>query len=154
VVGVFGDDDRCDQILRWNPTLDQMLGRRSLGHPALANAAGVFVSMRHDHLESRRNHIEPFRDILADFGANAVAAGAALVGDIDDDVFARQVFRQSPTIDLALALNRGFGWLVLGLAFRLRRTCGDRLFDVLQHQGESIGIDLFRLRAEAIAEAP
>jgi hypothetical protein len=61
------------------------------------------------------------------------------------------VFRQRPTIDLALALNRGFGWLVLGLAFRLRRTRGDRLFDVLQHEGELTGIDLFRPRAEAIA---
>jgi hypothetical protein len=78
-------------------------------------------------------------------------AAAALVGDIDDDVLARQVFRQRPTIDLALALNRGFGWLVLGLAFRLPRTRGDRLFDVLQHEGELIGIDLFRPRAEAIA---
>ena len=151
MVGVFGDDDRRDQIFRWNATLDQMLGRRSLGHLALANAAGVFGPMRHDHLEARRDHVEPFRDILADFDAKAVAAGAALVGDIDDDVLARQVFRQRPTIDLALALNRGFGWLVLGLAFRLRRTRGDRLFDVLQHEGELTGIDLFRPRAEAIA---
>ena len=103
MVGVFGDDDRRDQIFRWNATLDQMLGRRSLGHLALANAAGVFGPVRHDHLEARRDHVEPFRDILADFDAKAVAAWAALVGDIDDDVLARQVFRQRPTIDLALA---------------------------------------------------
>ena len=41
--------------------------------------------------------------------------------------------------------------MVLGLAFRLRRTRGDRLFDVLQHEGELTRIDLFRPRAEAIA---
>ena len=34
---------------------------------------------------------------------------------------------------------------------QLRRTRGDRLFDVFQHEGELTGIDLFRPRAEAIA---
>jgi hypothetical protein len=53
------DDDRRDQIFRWNATLDQMLGRRSPGHLA---AAGVFGPMRHDHLEARRDHVEPLRD--------------------------------------------------------------------------------------------
>ena len=43
------------------------------------------------------------RDVLAEFDQKPVAAGAALVGEIDDDLLARQMFGQRAAIDLALA---------------------------------------------------
>jgi hypothetical protein len=151
MVGIFGDDDRRDQILRRDAGLDQMLGRRRLDHFALAGAAGVYGSACDDDLEARRDHVEPFRNVLADLDPRTLAAGAALVSDIKDDVLARQVFGQGAAIDLALAPNGRLGRLFLRLAFRLRLAGGDRLLDVLQHEGKLIGVDLLRSRTEAMA---
>jgi len=130
MVGVFGDDDRRDQILRRDAAFDQMLGRGSLRHLALAIAAGVFGPARDDDLEAGRDHVEPFRDVFADLDPKPVAAREALVGDIDDDVLARQVFGQRAAIDPALAPDRRLGRLFLGLALRVRLAGGDRLLDV------------------------
>ncbi len=94
-----------------------MFGRRSLRHLAGAVAAGVFGAARDDDLEARRDHVEPFRDVLAALDPKPVAAGAALVGEIDDDLLARQMFGQRAAIDLALAPDGRLGWLAL--AFRL-----------------------------------
>ena len=148
-------DDRRDQILRRDAGLDQMLGRRRLDHFALAGAAGVYGPACDDDLEARRDHVEPFRNVLADLDPQTLAAGAALVSDIKDDVLARQVFGQGAAIDLALAPNRRLGRLFLRLAFRLRLASGDRLLDVLQHEGKLIGVDLLRKadRSDG-AEAP
>ena len=101
---------------------------------------------RDDDLEARRDHVEPFRDVLAELDPKPVAAGAALVGEIDDDLLARQMFGQRAAIDLALAPDGRPGWLAL--AFRL--GLGDRLLDVLQHERELVRIDLLRSRAEAM----
>ena len=121
---------------------------RSLRHLAVAFAACVFGPARNDDLEARRDHVEPFRDVLAEFDPKPVAAGAALVGEIDDDLLARQMFGQRAAIDLALAPDGRPGWLAL--AFRLGLRGGDRLLDVLQHQSELVRIDLLRSRAEAM----
>jgi hypothetical protein len=151
MVGVFGDDNRRDQRLGRDAAFDQMFGRRSLRHLALAIAAGVFGPARDNDLEARRDHVEPFRDVLADLDPNPVAAGAALVGDVDDDLLARQMSGQRAAIDLALARRGRPGWFVLALGFRLRLAGGYRLLDVLQHERELVRIELFRSRAEAMA---
>jgi hypothetical protein len=92
---------------------------------------------------------------LADIDSKTLAAAAALVGDVADDVLARQVFGQGAAIDLALAPNGRLGRRFPGLAFRLRLAGGDRLLDVFQHEGELIGIDLFRKAGRSDgAEAP
>lgn len=148
MVRVFGDDHRRDQRLGRNAALDQMFGRRSLRHLAVAFAACVFGPARDDDLEARRDHVEPFRDVLAELDPKPVAAGAALVGEIDDDLLARQMFGQRAAIDLALAPDGRPGWLAL--AFRLGLRGGDRLLDVLQHESELVRIDLLRSRAEAM----
>ena len=148
MVRVFGDDHRRDQRLGRNVALDQMFGRRSLRHLAVAVAAGVFGPARDDDLEARRDHVEPFRDVLAELDPKPVAARAALVGEIDDDLLARQMFGQRAAIDLALAPDGRPGWLAL--AFRLGLRGGDRLLDVLQHESELVRIDLLRSRAEAM----
>ena len=90
------------------PALNQRLCRRlqqprfrsSLRHFAGAGAADIFGAARHDHLQLRRDHVEPFGDILADAMLEAAAALAGLVLDIDDGLFARQVRRQRAAIDL------------------------------------------------------
>jgi hypothetical protein len=148
MVRVFGDDHRRDQRLGRNAALDQMFGRRSLRHFAVAFAAGVFGPARDDDLEARRDHVEPFRDVLAELDPKPVAAGAALVGEIDDDLLARQMFGQRAAIDLAFAPDGRPGWLAL--AFRLGLVGGDRLLNVLQHERELVRIDLLRSRAEAM----
>ena len=89
-----------------NAALDQMFGRRSLRPPRLAVAAGVFGPARDDDPEragimssrSETSSPSPTR--------NPVAAGAALVGEIDDDLLARKMFGQRAAIDLALAPDR------------------------------------------------
>ena len=113
MVRVFGDDHRRDQRLGRNAGLDQMFGRRSLRHLAIAVAAGVFGPARDDDLEARRDHVEPFRDVLAELDPKPVAARAALVGEIDDDLLARQMFGQRAAIDLALAPDGRPGWSAL-----------------------------------------
>ena len=78
MVRVFGDDHRRDQRLGRNAALDQMFGRRSLRHLAVAFAACLTGPARDDDLEARRDHVEPFRDVLAELDPKPVAAGAAL----------------------------------------------------------------------------
>jgi hypothetical protein len=151
MVRVFGDDHRRDQRLGRNAALDQMFGRRSLRHLAVAVAAGVFGPARDDDLEARRDHVEPFRDVLAELDPKPVAARAALVGEIDDDLLARQMFGQRAAIDLALAPDGRPGWLALAFRLGLRLAGGDRLLNVLQHERELVRIDLLRSRAEAMA---
>src|SRR5271155_432670 len=84
----------------------------------------VFGPARDDDLKARRDHVEPFRDVLAELDPKPVAAGAALVGEIDDDLLARQMFGQRAAIDLALAPNGRPGWLAL--AFRLGLRLGHK----------------------------
>ena len=57
--GVFGDQHRGDHRLGRQPALDQPFGRRRLHHRLLAGPAGVFGTVRHDHPELRRDHVEP-----------------------------------------------------------------------------------------------
>ena len=93
-----------DNLSVGNAALDQMLGRGSLGHLALAGAAGVFGPARDDDPEavpgSCRAVPTTSSPILT---RRPLQQRAALVGDIDDHILARQVFRQRAAIDLALA---------------------------------------------------
>src|SRR5437660_11793746 len=70
---------------------------------ASAGMAGIFGTAHHDHLELRRDNVEPFRDVLADPVLEAAAARAGLVGYVDDDLFAWEVDRQRTAIDVSPA---------------------------------------------------
>jgi hypothetical protein len=76
-VGVLGDGDLGQEPFRWNPRLDQMRRRRRLIHPVAASDTGITRPARHDHPEPRRDHVEAFRDVLADLDPVGGAAGAA-----------------------------------------------------------------------------
>ena len=72
VVGIFGDQHMRDQRLGRNAVLDQPLRRRGLYHlPAIAS---IFGTPRHNHLELRRDHVEPFGDVFANAVLEAAAA--------------------------------------------------------------------------------
>ncbi len=149
VVGIFGDQHMRDQRLGRDAVLDQPLRRRCLADFARAGAAGVFGAARDDHLQPSGDHVEPFGDILADAMLETAAAGAGLVLDIDDDLFARQMQRQRAAIDLPLA-RCGLAWL--RPVILLRRSFGrrDHLLQVLERKGELIGIKPLGAAAEAM----
>ena len=72
MVRVFGDDYRRDQCLGRNAALDQMFGLPEPGrHLAVAVAAGACRPARDDDLEARRDHVELFRDVLAELDLEA-----------------------------------------------------------------------------------
>src|SRR3974390_1039086 len=149
MVGVFGDDDMGDERLGRNAALDQPLLRRRLGDLALAAPTSVFGTTGDDALETRRRHVEPLGHVLGDYMPQSLAAGAALVGNVDDDLFTGQMGGKRAAIDAALASRFLLLAGLLLLRFRGRRS--QRLLDVLEHQGELIGVDLLRAGAEAVA---
>ncbi|MGY4598151.1 hypothetical protein ACVWXL_005897 [Bradyrhizobium sp. GM22.5] len=70
----------------------------------LASPAGVFGTPGDEDPELRRDHkVQPLTSILADPVQLALATGADLIVDIDDDLDSRQVRRQVATVDPALA---------------------------------------------------
>jgi hypothetical protein len=91
-----------------------------LHHFASADLAGIFRTARHDHLELRRDNVEPFRDVLADPVLKAAAARAGLVGHVDDDLFAWEVDRQRTAIDVPPARR---GLLLSGGVVLRRGVC-------------------------------
>lgn len=138
-----------DERLGRNAALDQPLGRRRLGDLALATPAGVFGTAGDDDLEVRRRYVEPLGHVLADHMPQSLAAGAALVGDVDDDFFTGQMGWKRAAIDPALASSFLLFARLLLLGFRRRRR--QRLLDVFEHQSELIGVDFLRAGAEAVA---
>jgi hypothetical protein len=91
-----------------------------------------------DHPELRRDHVEPFGDVLADPVHRAATAGTGLVAGLDDNLFARQMLGQSAAVATTLpgarCLERCIGLLRLGLA---RGQC---LLDVFEGQQQLIGV--------------
>jgi hypothetical protein len=75
----------------------------------------VFGRRGDEDPELRRHQVQPLAFVLADPVQLALAAGAGLVIDVDDDLDPRQVRRQGSTIDAALAGS-------LSHPARLRRT--------------------------------
>jgi len=149
VVGIFGDQHMRDERLGRDATLDQPLRRRCLRHFASAGPAGVFGTAGHDHLQLRRDHVEPFGDVFADAMLETAAAGTGLILDIDDDLFARQMHRQRTAIDLPLARSgRLGGHLAILLSRRFRRR--DRLLQILERKRQLIGVKLLGAAAEAM----
>jgi len=139
-----------DQRLGRDAALDQPLGCRRLHHFAGAGLAGIFGTARHDHLQLRRDHVEPFRDVLTDPVLKAAAARAGLVGHVDNGLFARQMRRQCAPIDLPFARrDRLCGRLLI----RLRGSFGRRecLLQILERKRQLIGVEPLRAAAEAMS---
>jgi len=76
------------------------MGRR-LHDRALAGAAAIARTARHQNAEGGRHDVEPLRDILTDDMEIAAAAGAGLVLDIDDLLDPLKMRRQRAPVGLA-----------------------------------------------------
>ena len=83
-----------------------------------------------DHPELRRDHVEPFGDVLADSVHCAATAGTDLVVGLDDDLFARQMLGQSAPVATTLPGARRFERRIG--PFLLRLPLGQRLLDVFE----------------------
>ena len=108
--------------------------------------ARIFGSVRHQHPELRRNHVQTLRDVGPDRMHRRAAARAGPVLGLDRDVNARKMGRQRAAVRPALFGPRRRGGLVLLVVSRL--AGGDRLLDVLQRQGELARIELLGLAPE------
>ena len=89
MVRVFGDDYRRDQRLGRNAALDRMFGAPEPAPPTVASRHAYLCRRVTMTLKRAGIPLEPFRDVLAELDPKPVAAGAALVGEIDDDLLAR-----------------------------------------------------------------
>ncbi len=111
MVGELAHQHMGDGGLRRDAALDQPGGRRRLHHDLFAAAAGVLRPAGDDDAELRRHDVEALGAVLADHVHLASAAGAGLVGDVDDPLDARQVGWQRAAVGAArpgtgLALRR------------------------------------------------
>ena len=144
--GVFGDQDVGHHRLGRQPALDQPFRRRRLHHRLLAGPAGIFGTVRHDHPELRRDHVEPLRGLLADHMHGRPAAGAIRVFRLDRHIDARQMGGKRAAIGAALVGARSCGRRVLLVVVGL--VAGNGLLDVLERQKQLLGIELLRAPAK------
>ena len=150
MVGIFGDQDMCDQSLGRNAVLDQTLRRRGLRHFPSASRTSIFGAACHNHLELGGDHVEPFGYVLADAVLEAATACAGLVGDIDHHLFARKMRGQCTTVDVPFECCRRFGAcrsVLLGRGLR----CRDRLLHIFECEHQLIGIEPLGAATEAVA---
>ena len=145
--GVFGDQHRGDHRLGRQPALDQPLGRRRLNHRLLAGPAGVFGTVRHDHPELGRDHVEPLRGFLADHMHGRAAARAVVVFGLDRHMDARQMGGKRAAIGAALFGARARA-PPRSACRRRPRSCRNGLLDILKRQGELVWVELLRTSAE------
>ena len=148
VIGVLCHDHMGNQGLGRQTALDQPRRSRCLYHGARTGAASVFRPADHEHAELQRNDIEPLGNVLADPMERARATGAASVFNIDHHVDTRQIFRQSPSVDLALAGRPALPWCCGVLLLSFGR--GDTLREIFQAERQLIGIELLRSAAKAM----
>ncbi len=126
-----------------------MLGRMRLRHGLRTAAAGVSGPPRDQHLELRRDHIEPLGDVLTDPGHLAATAGAKGAGRLDHALDPGQVRRQVPAVARGLprCLPARPGKRRLGLLLRrLQHALGQ--LGIFQRQVELVGRQLLGALAE------
>ena len=108
--------------------------RRGGFHDLLAGPAAVFGTVGYDHVELRRDDVEPFGGFFADHVHRGSAAWAVRVLRRNRLMDARQMGGQCTAIGLAVWARRVRCPLLLD-----RFIFGDRLLDVFQRQVELIG---------------
>ena len=103
MIGIFGHQNLGDRGLGRQAALDQPGRSLGLHDTILAGTTGVFGTPGNDNAELRRHHVQPLALVFTDPMQFALAAGAGLVVDVDDDLDPRQMRRQCPAVDAALA---------------------------------------------------
>lgn len=121
-----------DQTLGGDPTFDQPRRGQFLNNDAFARPAGKLWTTRYDHPILYRDHIEPFRFVLADHRHLCPAAWARRVVRRQRDLDPRQMGRQRTpartALDGALLAQRRVTLLRFGLRLE------DRLFEIFKSQ--------------------
>jgi hypothetical protein len=132
MIGIACHQNMGDHRLGRDAALDQPRRRRCLHHGACTGPAGELRTLGHDHPKLGRDHVQPFRDVLADHRHGRPAARARGVIGRQRYLDPRQVVRQCATARAA------FGGIVqapLGVPLlRLGICFGDRLLDRFEAQ--------------------
>jgi len=84
MVAELADDDLSDQSFRRQAARHDVFGRMRLSDRRRATPASVFRPPGDKHAQLRRDHVKPFRDVLADPGHLTAAAGAKGAVRLDD----------------------------------------------------------------------
>ena len=98
MVGVLHRRDMGKEGFAHHAAVDRLFGRRRLNHRALASPATVTRTDDPLHPILNRNDVEHLLLRLADLVQTAATAWAALVGDVDDHINARQMRRQTAAV--------------------------------------------------------
>lgn len=93
MIRIFGHQNLGDRCLRRQSALDQPGRSLRLEDAVLACTTGVFRTAGDDNAELRRHHVQPLALVFTDPVQVALAAGAGLVVDVDDDLDPRQMRR-------------------------------------------------------------
>jgi hypothetical protein len=132
MVRIAGHRHMRDQTLGGDPTFDQPRRGRFLNDDAFARPAGKLRTACHDHPILYRDHIEPFRFVLADHRHLCPAARARRVVRRQRDLDPRQMGRQRTpartALGGALLAQCRVTFLRLGLPLE------DRLFEIFKSQ--------------------
>ena len=102
MIGIFGHQNLGDGGLGRQAAFDQPRRSRRLHDTVLAGPAGIFGPPGDEDAELRRHDVQPLALVLADPVQLALAAGAGLVVDVDDDLDPRQMRRQRSAVGAAL----------------------------------------------------
>ena len=140
VVAELRDDDPRDQPFGRQPARDDMLRGMRLHDGLRAAATGVSRAPRHQHLELRRDYVEPLGYIFPDPGHLTAAAGALDAGGLDHALDPGQVRRQMPAVARGLARFFPARLGKRGLCLFLRgREDALGQFGILERQIELVG---------------
>jgi hypothetical protein len=119
--------------------------RRRLHHGALAGAAAIARPADALDPDDRRHDVEHLADVLTDAVQRAVAARARIDRRLDDDIFARQMFRKTADVTHALRACRLILPFRLGSSLPLRFDRRRR--EILEPERQLPGIRIEPLRA-------
>src|SRR5258708_35237352 len=155
VAGELVNDHSRDEPLGRDTTFDQTFRRRCLDHGLFAGPAGVFWTMRHNHLVLGGDYLETLSGILPDDVHRATTAWTDGTVGRERDVDARKMGRQRSAVGatlLPLCIGRPFLRFLLVL---FRVLLSERYLHVLLPQLPLLGIKPFgppaKLRALELA---
>ena len=132
-----------------NPPSISRAGAGACTTPSSHGRQAYLGRRRDEHPELRRHDIQPLALVFADPVQLALAAGAGLVVDVDDDLNPRQMRRQRSAIGPALVSpGRPFGRCRLSCC---RLVACRRLLDVFQAQQHLVLGQRLRPAAKAVA---
>jgi len=148
MIGIFGHQNLGDGGLGRQSAFDQPGRSRRLHDTVFARSAGVFGPPGDENAELRRYHVQPLAPVFADPVQIALATGAGLVVDIDDNLDPRQMRRQRAAVRAALASPRRAAIRRAFVLLCLTGCCN--LLDVFKAQQHLVLGQRLRLAAKAM----